>query len=169
MQAAFLMTSAARSLRRIMPAVSSTIAVAPPKAPSTGASGGLATATVELPDMSIPGISAGILTVGTGVGELPDMSIPGISAGILAGLVAGGLSDPTRAGTTAALIVAANDSCCEVSINDPATVIAATVAPTEATRIRRRRRGSPVGGLRQVSSLRSPIMRIVMSPTFAVS
>jgi hypothetical protein len=96
--------------------------------------------------MSIPGISAGILTVGTGVGELPDMSIPGISAGMLAGLVAGGLSDPTRAGAATALIVAANDSCCEVSIKDPATVIAATVAPTEATRIRRRHcRGSSVG------------------------
>ena len=177
------MRSAARFLRRIMPAVSSTAAVAPPKVPSTGASGLLAAAPVELPpmsipgisgdmagalvagelplDMSIPGISAGILAEGAGVGVLPDMSIPGISAGILAegagvgvlpdmsipGISAGmpavlagvgELSDPTATGTAAALVrVAADDSCCEVSVNDPRTAIAAAAVPTDATRIRR--------------------------------
>ena len=155
------MRSAARFLRRIMPAVSSTAAVAPPKVPSTGASGLLAAAPVELPpmsipgisgdmagalvagelppDMSIPGISAGILAEGAGVGVLPDMSIPGISAGmpaVLAGV--GELSDPTATGTAAALVrVAADDSCCEVSVNDPRTAIAAAAVPTDATRIRR--------------------------------
>jgi hypothetical protein len=79
----------------------------------------------ELPDMSIPGISAGMLAVGVGV--LPDMSIPGMSAGmpaVLAGV--GELSDPTVTGSAAALTtVAADDSWCEVSVNDPRTAIAA--------------------------------------------
>jgi len=108
-RAAFLARSAVRSLRRIIPAVSSTAAVPPPKVPSTGASGRWTAAPPELPAMSIPGMSpdptAGELGVGElpamsipgmspdptagelGVGELPDMSIPGISAGMLAGLV----------------------------------------------------------------------------------
>jgi len=107
-----------------------------------GISGDMAGALVagELPlDMSIPGISAGILAEGAGVGVLPDMSIPGISAGmpaVLAGV--GELSDPTATGTAAALVrVAADDSCCEVSVNDPRTAIAAAAVPTDATRIRR--------------------------------
>jgi hypothetical protein len=63
-----------------------------------------------LPDMSIPGISAGMLAVGAGA--LPDMSIPGMSAGmpaVLAGV--GELLDPTATGTAAALTrVAADDT-----------------------------------------------------------
>src|ERR1035437_9620469 len=134
MRAALLMRSAARFLRRIMPAETSTTAVAPPKVPSTGASGRLAPAPVELPDMSIPGISgdmagalgagelppdmsipgisAGILAEGAGGGAPPDMSIPGMSAGmpaVLAGV--GEVSDPTATGTAAALVrVAADDT-----------------------------------------------------------
>jgi hypothetical protein len=141
-----------------MLAVNSIAAVAPPKVPSTGASGRLAAAPVELPDMSIPGISgdmAGALGAGElppdmsipgiscgiaaegggGVGELPDMSIPGIFAGmpaVLAGV--GELSDPTATGTAAALVsVAADASWCEVSINDPRTAVAPIAAPTAAT------------------------------------
>src|SRR5664280_3740921 len=83
MRAALLARPAARSLRRIMLAVNSTTAVAPPKVPSTGASGRVA-APVELPPMSIPGIP-GDMAGALGAGELPpDMSIPGISAGIAA-------------------------------------------------------------------------------------
>lgn len=76
-----------RSLRRIIPAVSSTAAVPPPKVPSTGASGRWTAAPPELPAMSIPGMSPDPTAGELGVGELPDMSIPGISAGMLAGLV----------------------------------------------------------------------------------
>jgi hypothetical protein len=91
--------------------------------------------------MSIPGMSCG-MGASVGAGELPDISIPGISAGMLA-VGAGGLSDPTATGTTAALSgVAADATCCEESISDPTTVIPATVAPTDATRIRRQRRAS---------------------------
>ena len=68
----------ARSLRRIIPAVSSTAAVPPPKVPSTGASGRWTAAPPEPPDMSIPGISGDIPAGGGGVGEFPDMSIPGM-------------------------------------------------------------------------------------------
>jgi hypothetical protein len=98
--------------------------------------------------MSIPGISAGVLAVGVGV--LPDMSIPGMSAGmpaVLAGV--GELSDPTVTGTAAALTtVAADDSWCEVSVNDPRTAIAAAAVPTDTTRIRRRHPGAPYAGRR---------------------
>jgi hypothetical protein len=99
-----------------------------------------------LPDMSIPGMSCGIAAEGGGgVGELPDMSIPGIFAGmpaVLAGV--GELSDPTATGTAAALVsIAADDSWCEVSINDPRTAIAAAAVPTDTTRIRRRHPGAP--------------------------
>jgi hypothetical protein len=169
-----------------MPAPNITAALAPPKAPSTGASGRLGPAPVELPDisipgisgdmagalgagelppdMSIPGISAGILAVGAGAGALPDISIPGMSAGMLAvgagalpdmsipGISAGmpavlagvgELSDPTATGTAAARVrVAADDTWCEVSVNDPRTAITAAAVPTEATRICRRHPGS---------------------------
>lgn len=178
-----------------MPAANSTAALAPPKVPSTGASGRLAPAPVELPpmsipgisgdmagalgagelppDMSIPGILAGMLAEGAGVGVLPDMSIPGISCGIAAdggggvgelpdmsipGIFAGmpavlagvgEVSDPTATGTAAALVrVAADDSWCEVSVNDPRTAIAATVVPTDTTRTRRRHPGAPLAGRR---------------------
>ena len=172
MRAALLARPAARSLRRIMLAVNSIAAVAPPKVPSTGASGRLAAAPVELPDMSIPGISgdmdgalgagelppgmsipgilAGMLAEGAGVGVLPDMSIPGIFAGmpaVLAGV--GEVSDPTATGIAAALIgVAADDSWCEVSVNDPRTAIAAAAVPTDTTRIRSRHPGAPYAGRR---------------------
>jgi hypothetical protein len=156
----------ARSLRRIIPAVSSTAAVPPPKVPSTGASGRWTAAPPEPPDMSIPGISGDIPAGGGGVGELPDMSIPGMSAGMLAvgageapdmsipGMSAGMLavgagapSDPTPTGTAVALsAVAADDSCAELSINAPKTAIPAAVVPTDTTRNRRRqRRTSPFG------------------------
>src|SRR5450631_929588 len=95
-----------------------------------------------LPPISIPGMSCGMGGASVGAGELPDISIPGISAGMLA-VGAGGLSDPTATGTTAALSgVEADATCCEESISDPTTVIPATVAPTDATRIRRQRRAS---------------------------
>lgn len=95
--------------------------------------------------MSIPGIS-GDMAGALGAGELPpDMSIPGILAGmpaVLAGV--GELSDPTATGTAAALVsIAADDSWCEVSINDPRTAIAAAAVPTDTTRIRRRHPGAP--------------------------
>jgi len=160
------MRLAARSLRRIIPAVSSTAAVPPPKVPSAGASGRLAAAPVELPDMSIPGMSAGMLAVGSGVGVLPDMSIPGMSAGMLAGLVGvGELSDPTAIGTTAALSgVAADASWCDVSINDPRTAVAATVAPTDATTKRRRHvAASPVSRMFLVSISCSIVLLIEKS------
>jgi hypothetical protein len=129
------------------------------------------------PDMSIPGISAGMLNVGAGVGSLPDMSIPGISAGMLAvgagalpdisipGMSAGmpvvlagvgevsdisippmsagmlaagaGVSDLTPKGTAARTMVAADDSCAEVSVNDPMTAKAPSAAATDTTRTRR--------------------------------
>jgi hypothetical protein len=166
-----------------MPAANRTAALAAPKVPSTGASGRLAAAPVELPPMSIPGISgdmagalvagelpppisipgisAGMLAEGAGVGVLPDISIPGISAGMLAegagveapppisipGISAGmpavlagvgELSDPTATGTAAEPVrVAADDSWCEVSVNDPRMAIATAAVPTEATRIDR--------------------------------
>ena len=89
--------------------------------------------------MSIPGIS-GDMAGALGAGELPpDMSIPGILAGmpaVLAGV--GELSDPTATGTAAALVrIAADDSWCEVSINDPRTAVAPIAAPTAATPNRR--------------------------------
>jgi hypothetical protein len=188
-----------------MPAANSVAAVAPPKVPSTGASGRLAPAPVELPDMSIPGISgdmagalvagelppdmsipgisAGMLAEGAGVGVLPDMSIPGMSAGMLAvgvgvlpdmsipGISAGmpavlagvgELPDLTANGTAAALVgVAADDSWCEVSVNDPRTAIAAAAVPTETTRIRRRHPGaSDVRPRWLVSVLRSRVLLI---------
>src|SRR5450759_5165348 len=100
--------------------------------------------------MSIPGMSCGMSAGAVGAGELPDMSIPGMSIGISAGLVGtGGLSDPTATGTAAVLTrVAADASSCEVSVNDPMTATAATVAPTDATRTRRHRRASHAGRLR---------------------
>ena len=152
----------ARSLRRIIPAVSSTAAVPPPKVPSTGASGRWTAAPPEPPDMSIPGISGDIPAGGGGVGELPDMSIPGMLGsmvgdgelpdmsipGMFAGMLAvgaGAPSDPTPTGTAVALTaVAADDSCAELSINAPKTAIPAAVVPTDMTRNRRRqRRTSP--------------------------
>jgi hypothetical protein len=97
-----------------------------------------------------------------GAGELPDISIPGISAGMLA-VGAGGLSDPTATGTTAALSgVEADATCCEESISDPRTVIPATVAPTDATRIRRQRRASLADRLQLVSLIRSSVLLIVI-------
>ena len=80
-----------------------------------------------------------------GSGELPpDMSIPGMSCGIAGAPVGtGGLSNPNAAGTAAALTGAAADaSWVDVSTNDPKTVTPARVAPTDAERIRRRRRAS---------------------------
>jgi len=72
--------------------------------------------------MSIPGISAGMPAVLAGVGELPN---------------------PTVTGTAAALVrVAADDSWCEVSVNDPRTAIAAAAVPTDTTRIRRHHPGA---------------------------
>jgi len=94
------------------------------------------------------------------------MSIPGMSAGmpaVLAGV--GEVSDPTATGIAAALIgVAADDSWCEGSVNDPNTAIAATAVPTDTTRIRRRHPGAPYAGRRKLVSLtRSPMLLIVMS------
>jgi hypothetical protein len=145
-----------------MLAASSIAALAPPKVPSTGASGRWAGAPLELPDMSIPAMPAGMLAVGVGVlpdmsipampagmlavgvGVLPDMSIPAMSAGISA-VLGTGLSDPARTETAAALTTVAADDCWfEVSINDPMTAMAPTVALTEATRIRRHQGASPV-------------------------
>jgi hypothetical protein len=88
--------------------------------------------------MSIPGISAGILALGAGA--LPDMSIPGISAGMLA--LGAGVSDPTRP-TAAPAGVAADDCWFEVSITEPMTTMAPTVAPTDPTRIQRRHPSEP--------------------------
>src|SRR5664279_5232568 len=114
----------------------------------------------ELPDISIPGMSCG-MGVSVGAGELPDISIPGISAGIPAG-GAGGSSDPKAAGTTVALSgVAADATCCEVSMSDPRTVIPATVAPTDATRIRQRR-ASLADRLQLVVLIRSLVLLIVI-------
>jgi hypothetical protein len=60
---------------------------------------------------------------------------------VLAGV--GEVSDPTATGIAAALIgVAADDSWCEVSVNDPRTAIAAAAVPTDTTRIRRRHPGA---------------------------
>ena len=130
-----------------------------------GMSGGMlsgAAGAGELPPMSIPGMSCG-MGASVGAGELPDISIPGISAGMLA-VGAGGLSDPTATGATAALSgVAADATCCEVSISDPRTVIPATVAPTDATRIRRHRRASLVDRLQLVLLIRSSVLLMVIS------
>jgi hypothetical protein len=106
--------------------------------------GMLAVGAGEAPDMSIPGMSAGMLAVGAG--EAPDMSIPGMSAGMPA-VGAGAPSDPTPTGTAVVLTaVAADDSCAELSINAPKTAIPAAVVPTDTTRNRRRqRRTSPFG------------------------
>jgi hypothetical protein len=93
----------------------------------------LAVGTGALPDISIPGMSAGMLAVGTGA--LPDISIPGMSAGMLA--VGTGVSNLTPAGTTARTVVAADDPCADVSVNDPMTAKAPTAAPTDTTRTRR--------------------------------
>jgi hypothetical protein len=108
-------------------------------------------------------MSAGMLAEGAGVGALPDMSIPGMSAGmpaVLAGV--GEVSDPTANGTAAALVrLAADDSWCEVSVNDPRTAIAAAAVPTETTRIRRRHSGaSDVRRRWLVSVLRSRVLLI---------
>jgi len=151
-----------------------------------GMSGGMlsgAAGAGELPPMSIPGMSCGIgASVGAGVvppisipgmscgmgasvgaGELPDISIPGISAGMLA-VGAGGLSDPTATGATAVLSgVAADATCCEVSMSNPRTVIPATVAPTDATRIRRHRRASLADRLQLVLLIRSSVLLMVIS------
>jgi hypothetical protein len=66
---------------------------------------------------------------------------------VLAGV--GELSDPTVTGTAAALTtVAADDSWCEVSVNDPRTAIATAAVPTDTTRIRRHHRGASDAGRR---------------------
>jgi hypothetical protein len=96
----------------------------------------------EVPDMSIPGMSIGISAGGLGVGEVPDMSIPGMSIGISgAPLGTGGSSKPKPEATAEALTAVTADASCEVSINDPSTAVVATVAATEASRIRRRHPG----------------------------
>src|SRR5450759_335717 len=109
-----------------------------------GMSGGMlsgAAGAGELPPMSIPGMSCGI-GASVGAGVLPLMSIPGISAGMLA-VGAGGLSDPTATGTTAALSgLLADASCRAVSISDPTALMPPIVAPTDATRNRRHRKAS---------------------------
>jgi hypothetical protein len=105
----------ARSLRRIIPAVSSTAAVPPPKVPSTGASGRWTAAPPEPPDMSIPGISGDIPAGGGGVGELPDMSIPGMSAGML-GVGAGELPDMSIPGMSAGMLAVGAGEAPDMSI-----------------------------------------------------
>src|SRR5450631_4827290 len=115
-----------------------------------------------LPPISIPGMSCG-MGASVGAGELPDISIPGISAGMLA-VGAGGLSDPKATGTTAVRMtgVEADATCCELSIRDPSTVIPATDAPTDATRIRRQRRASRADRPQLVSLIRSSVLLIVI-------
>jgi hypothetical protein len=97
---AFLAALATPSLRRSKPAVSSTTAVPPPKAPRTGASG-RSEVDVVLPDMSIPGMSPGMSPVLVGAGVLPDMSIPGMFAGIVG---AGVLPDMSIPGMFAGIV-----------------------------------------------------------------
>jgi hypothetical protein len=121
--------------------------------------GMLAVGAGELPDMSIPGISAGMLAVGAGAP--PDMSIPGISAAILA--VGAGVSDPTRP-TAAPDEVAADDCWFEVSITEPMTTNAPTVAPTDPTRIQRRHGSEPdVAEVCSLWLLTSAVLLIVIS------
>jgi|GEM_PF-5982847 hypothetical protein len=116
----------------------------------------------ELPDMSMPGMSGAMVAGVVGAGELPDMSIPGMSAGMLVG--AGWLSDPTPAGTAATVTrVAAADSWPKVIMMGPPTAMAATVAPTDTTRIRRHQKASHVGRLWLVWLVRSPVLVIVVS------
>jgi hypothetical protein len=91
------------------------------------------------------------------------MSIPAMSAGISA-VLGTGLSDPARTETAAALTTVAADDCWfEVSINDPMTAMAPTVALTEATRIRRHQGASPVIRLCSTSWLRSPVLLMAIS------
>jgi hypothetical protein len=116
----------------------------------------------ELPPISIPGMSCGMAGASVGAGVLPDISIPGMSAGMLA-VGAGGSSDPTATVRTAALSgVEAEATCCDMSMSDPRTVIPATVAPTDATRIRRRRRASLADRLQLVWLIRSSVLLMVI-------
>jgi hypothetical protein len=95
----------------------------------------------ELPDMSIPGMSAGMLAVGAG--EAPDMSIPGMSAAMLA-VGAGEAPDMSIPGMSAAMVGdgvlpdmsfpgMADDVGLDVSIINPKTALATARSMVEIT------------------------------------